>query len=131
MEQELMGDFQWTDHGASDAAIDAAEAELGVKLPADYLAVIRAFDGGEGFVGEGAYLRLWPVEDLVERNRVLDAARLVPGEVLIGTDGADDLYAVEPSDGTYATYPAVGLSASLRRRTGGSWDEFLKVLSEM
>ena len=48
MEQELMGDFQWTDHGASDAAIDAAEAELGVKLPADYLAVIRAFDGGEG-----------------------------------------------------------------------------------
>jgi hypothetical protein len=129
MAADLLSDFRWVDRGATEEAISRAETEFGMKLPVEYLDVLRAHDGGEGWVGEGAYLRMWPIEDLVERNRVLEADQWVPGMVLIGTDGADDLYAIEPATGAFAVFPAVGLSASVRRPAGESWSAFLQTLS--
>lgn len=73
--------------GASEQAIQRAERELETQLPADYLNQMRSHNGGERWVGGGAYLRLWPIDDLLDRHRTLEAELLVPGFALIGTDG--------------------------------------------
>lgn len=126
--ETLLSDFRWSEQGAGEASVKRAQAEFG-RLPDDYLDVLRAHDGGEGWVGEGAYLRLWPIPELEGRNQTLQAKQLVPGVVLIGTDGADDLYAIEPASGAYLIFPAVGLSASAGKKVAESWEGFLKALS--
>jgi hypothetical protein len=62
-------------------------------------------------------------------NRTLEAPRLVPAAILFGTDGAGELYAVEPDSESYYTYPTVGLSADLGRELGNLWGAFLQALS--
>src|SRR5579859_101260 len=84
----LLNGFRWAERGAEEFAIEYAQAELHASLPNDYLTVMRSHDGGEGWVGEGAYLRLWPIDELVPNNRALEARRLVPTAILFGTDGA-------------------------------------------
>jgi hypothetical protein len=125
----LLSELRWADRGADEFAIEAAQSQLGVRLPTDYLTVLRNHNGGEGWVGVGAYLRLWPIAELCENNRTLEAARLIPGMVLFGTDGADELYAVDPNSDTYFAYPAVGLSTDLGRKLGTSWESFLQTLA--
>jgi SMI1 / KNR4 family (SUKH-1) len=132
MEQCFLTGFGWAETGAAESAIEDVQAELGRTLPADYLAVMRAHNGGEGWVGDGAYLRLWPVEELVETNRTLEASSLVPGVILIGSDGADGLYGVvvDQDSEMFMEFPAVGLSSDQGRKLGESWGAFLKTLSE-
>ena len=127
----LLERFQWAASVASESAIERVQGQLGTQLPFEYLDVVRRHNGGEGFVGEGRYLQLWPIEDIVEHNRILEAALLVPGAVLFASDGADDLYAMEVhgEEVQYVVYPAIGLSRELRQLLAGAWDEFLKKLS--
>lgn len=124
----LLSGFRWADEPASEAAVKRAQQELGT-LPGAYVDVMRQHNGGEGWVGEGAYLRLWPVEDLAEANRTLEAELLVPGVVLIGNDGADDVYGVELASGRYLVFPAVGLSADAGETLADSWESFLEALA--
>jgi hypothetical protein len=84
---------------------------------------------GEGWVGDGAYLSLWSIEDVVSRNETLEAANLTPGLIFIGSDGADNLYGIELNSGRYWIFPAIGLSAEMGEEIGQSWDEFLAALS--
>jgi hypothetical protein len=104
---------------------------LGAALPAEDLEVLRRHNGGEGFVGGGRYLQLWPIEDVVEHNRTLEATQLVPGAVPFGSDGSDAPYAIEVHDeqADYVAYPAVGLSRHFREYLAGSWQEFLDKLA--
>jgi hypothetical protein len=127
----LLTSFKWSSIAATDKAIRTTESALGVSLPTDYRRVLGEHDGGEGWVGDGAFLRLWPVTQLVEKNRELEANRLLPGVVLIGTDGGGELYAIETKASAYKRYPAVGLSRELGAQLGNSWDEFLAALAEM
>lgn len=124
----LLASFRWAGVGASDQFMQDAEGTVG-RLPDDYLAVLRLQDGGEGWVGGGAYLRLWPIEELEDRNRLLQAAHFVPGVVLIGTDGADDLYGISLGTGSYWILPAVGLSSDTGEEVARSWHEFLAALA--
>ena len=77
-------------------------------------------------------LELWPIEDLVRNNRMLETDKLVPAVVLLGTDGAGELFGVDKNRGAgnYTSYPAVGLRSELGERLGGSWEEFLETLSQ-
>jgi hypothetical protein len=61
---------------------------------------------------------------------MLEAGHLVPAAVLIGTDGSDNLYAIDRVSGSYAVYPAVGLNKGECIVLGDSWDSFLRALSE-
>jgi hypothetical protein len=124
----LLKSFRWSHAIASDDAIHRVEATLG-ELPAEYVAVLRAHDGGEGWVGDGAYLSLWSIEDVVSRNETLEAANLTPGIIFIGSDGADNLYGIELNSGRYWIFPAIGLSAEMGEEIGQSWNEFLAALS--
>jgi len=90
---------------------------------------MRLHNGGEGFVGEGSYLRIWPIEELADHNRVLAPER-PSNVVLIGSDGSDGLYAVDPTaDGhAYLVFPRIAL-VSEGEKLADSWDGFLETLS--
>lgn len=83
--------------------IDAAERELGVRLPEDYRAFLQQSDGLEGFAGPNAYLMLWSAKELLELNTAYSVAEFAPGLVLIGTDGGDTGYGFVEGPGTNRT----------------------------
>jgi hypothetical protein len=128
--QNLLQSFEWNDEPASNAALESVQAELG-KLPAEYLAVVGGHNGGEGFIGKGSYLRLWPMEELPNNNRILAPERPA-NSVLIGSDGSDKLFAVEASGHgyMYVAYPRIELT-SQGQALANSWDGFLQALSRM
>jgi len=126
----LLTAFDWNGEPASEAALESVQSELG-RLPPEYVAVMRLHNGGEGFVGEGSYLRIWPIEELADHNRVLAPER-ASNVVLIGSDGSDGLYAVEPTDGghAYLVFPRIAL-VSEGKKVADSWAGFLATLSRI
>src|SRR5216684_1754210 len=116
----LLSAFDWNDEPASEAALESVQSRLG-RLPPEYVALMRLHNGGEGFVGEGSYLRIWPIEELADHNRVLAPER-PSNVVLIGSDGSDGLYAVEPTaDGhAYLVFPRIAL-VSEGEKLADSW----------
>jgi hypothetical protein len=128
--QDFLRSFEWNDGPASAGALESVQAELG-ELPAEYLAVLRGHNGGEGFIDQGSYLRLWPVEELPENNRTLAPER-PNNSVLIGSDGSDKLFAVEagPRGYAYCAYPQIELT-SKGKELASSWQGFLEALSHM
>ena len=63
----LLKDFRWAGTGADEAEVERVSASLGL-FPLDCLAVLSQHNGGEAFVGDGAYLRLWPIGEIEEAN---------------------------------------------------------------
>jgi hypothetical protein len=80
--------------GASDNALDDLSRALGVGLPGDYVELLKLTNGGEGFVGEVSYLMLWPVEEILERNKKLEADNKL---VLFASNGGDAAFAFDRS----------------------------------
>lgn len=124
----LLDGFDWNVEPGSDAVLESVQSQLG-PLPAEYLAMMRLHNGGEGFVGEGSYLRIWPIEELPEKNRIL-APHRESTVVLIGSDGSDGLYAVEPAakGPIFLIFPRIEL-VSKGHKLGDSWAGFLEALS--
>jgi hypothetical protein len=52
-----------TRDGASEAALSAAQRDMGLALPADYLDWKRQSNGGSGFIDD-CFLALWPIEEV-------------------------------------------------------------------
>jgi SMI1 / KNR4 family (SUKH-1) len=75
--------------GVTAAELDAAELELGVRLPADYREFLQVRDGLQEY-GERSYLEVLPLAAMLTVNEdALETEREVcPGFVIFGTDGA-------------------------------------------
>jgi cell wall assembly regulator SMI1 len=72
--------------------IEAAERELGRRLPEDYRSFLRESNGLEGFVGAEAYLILWSIQEIAQLNSGYATTEFAPGLVLIGTNGGNTGY---------------------------------------
>ncbi len=129
---DLLSDFRWAQAGAPEEAIRRVTEVLARPLPAAQVEILGSHDGGEGFVGGGGYLQLWSVAEIVEYNQMLDVDRLIPGVLLFGSNGADDLYGVRRSGEhlEYDAYPAVGLDKDSGERLAATWAEFLEALAK-
>jgi len=90
--------------GASEEALDKAEEQLGVRLPADYRAVMRQTNGVECEFGN-SWVRLWPVEDLVEKNAVWREFQRPC--TFFGSNGGGEGYAWDGREGRAGKYVAV------------------------
>lgn len=84
----LMKDFD-RNPGASDQTLQLLNDAVGGRLPTDYIDWMRASNGGEGFLGPISYLMVWPVDELLERNRRLEISQRMPGVILFGSNGGD------------------------------------------
>ena len=78
--------------GATDEALDAAEAELSIEFPSDYRAMMRRVNGGEAWLGD-SYVRIWSVEDFVETTSYFRAHTFPPVFTFFGTNGGGEAFA--------------------------------------
>ena len=116
--------------GASPTTIAKVTGELGVPLPDDYLRLIAASNGVEGFVGE-SYLAVWPIEELPELNASSMYEEYADGVVLFGSNGGNEGFAMVTSVDPPA-YIAVPMGAWHKEdiiTLGRSLEEFLGSLS--
>lgn len=99
-------------------------------MPKDYLEFINQANGGEGFIGEHAYLILWKLGELVDLNAAYEVKTYAPGLLLIGSDGGGEAFAydLESKDIPIISVPFVGMARDLGRRIAGSFNEFLENL---
>jgi hypothetical protein len=79
---------------ASDSDIQAFEAESGIKLPPEYVLILKRMNGGCGFVGAN-YLDMYPVEKLIEYNRGYGANKYAPELFLFGSNGGGEGFAFD------------------------------------
>lgn len=114
----------------ADSTIWEVQSNLDFKLPPDYLAVIKMYNGGEGEVGEESYLNLFSLEELEEVNA--DYAFLmndIPDYFLFGKDAADTGYAFHKMNYTYHSF---GLMSSFDTDPmvlcGNNFKEFIEYL---
>src|SRR5262249_9659907 len=91
--------------GASMEALQALTMAVGSALPAEYLDWMKSSNGGEGFLGSVSYLMLWPVEEILERNRRLQVPPRMPGFVLFASNGGDAAYAFDTRSSAASQLP--------------------------
>jgi hypothetical protein len=96
--------------GATPETLAKVEQILGITLPDDYRAFLRAFNGGTGFLAGGRYAVLWDADELVERNVGYEIKAFCPGYLLIGSDGGGEAIAVRLDSAApeYVVFPFIG-----------------------
>jgi hypothetical protein len=108
-------------------AIDQCQVDLGFTLPSDYTDYLENADGGEGFLEDGRYLVLWPVEQLVEMNAAYHVHEFAPGLLIFGSDGGDEAFAFDrrSSEMPVVTVPFIGMELSAVRILAPNFKLFL------
>jgi hypothetical protein len=98
---------------AAESQIHALEVAEALKLPDDYVEFLKKRNGGSGFVGE-SFVRLFPVETVLQENSEFRKARYAPGALFIGSDGGEELFAYDTRK--------LPMRIVLIHRTGAGWD---------
>jgi hypothetical protein len=80
---------------ASTTLIAQSQANLSFQLPADYVEFLQQMNGGEGSLGENAYVVLSRVEQLGEMNADCEVAEFAPELFLFGSNGAGEAFAYD------------------------------------
>jgi hypothetical protein len=68
------------------------QSDLKFRLPAEYVQFLEQMNGGEGFIGEN-YLRVWPIEDLIQNNKNYHVDEVAPELFLFGSSGGGEAFA--------------------------------------
>jgi hypothetical protein len=81
----------------ADLAVVARLADTApVLLPAEYLALLRLHDGGEGELGaEPGWFQLWPAAEVLAANRDYQLPEFLPGFFGFGSSGGGELLALD------------------------------------
>lgn len=80
-----LANWKGTAPAASEQDITSVEAAIGVSIPADYVVVLKVWNGGGLLLGSGTYLHLLGTAEMLQDARylriIMDAFRQ-PGEFL-------------------------------------------------
>src|SRR5688500_3062743 len=76
---------------ATEAEIERAETQLGIRFPDAYRSFLRKSNGGEGFIGQ-RYLMLWHVHELADLNVQYRVSEFMPGLVVFGSSGGGNAF---------------------------------------
>lgn len=126
--QELIKGLK-TIAGATEISLADLQSALGYSLPEQYIEFLRFSNGAEGSMGEGSYLVIWPVEELVSLNEMNAVRDVAPELLLFGSDSGSTGYAF---DTTSSGMPIIEIDLILidvRAPVASSFFEFLKRLS--
>jgi hypothetical protein len=106
-----------------------AISSINCRLPVDYIEFMRENNGGEGVIGEnGWYVRLWPLEELIEANEDYNVDRFAPDLFLLGSDGGDTAFGLKREDGIFIEVPFIGMSNENAINRGENFSQFLDFL---
>ncbi len=98
--------------GAQLTAIRDREAELGITFPDDYVEFMMSSNGAEGFVGgDRLYVRIGPIEEMMNDQLQQTLAKDRPGLVVFGSDGVLEAFAFDTcgDEVTIVMFPWIGL----------------------
>jgi len=99
---------------ALDVALKSFTEKNQIFLPEEYIQFLRLKNGGEGFVGQNAYVMFWGLDELAEMNNAYNVKEYVPGLYLFGSDGGGEAYAFDTrSEMAIVKVPFVGMDISL------------------
>lgn len=99
-DEELFAKFR-ANPPASPSLIAQSQAKFSFPLPLDYVEFLHRMNGGEGFLGEHAYVALWRVEKLSERNAGYEVTEFAPGLFLFGSNGGGEAFAFDIRTGQF------------------------------
>ena len=116
--------------GATEDSINSLNELSNNRLPVSYLQLMAATNGLEGFVGEEAYLMLWPAEKIHELNESYAVDEFAPGLLLFGSNGGDMAYAFDTNseEMPFVEVPFIGMALDQRRIIGKTLKEFFEHL---
>lgn len=100
----------------------------GMALPKDYLDFMHAHNGGEGPVGENAYLQLVPLEEIEQFNLDYGIFEYLDGIYIFGTDLGGSLFGYKPQAQTYCAIDSCSICEEDIFRAGESFEGFIKAL---
>ncbi|MDR2492369.1 MAG: SMI1/KNR4 family protein [Coriobacteriales bacterium] len=83
---------------ATEEAISAVEAEMGIRFPTHYRDFMLESNGAEGGVGAISYLSIWPVESIASLNKAAKVDVFTPGLVYFASNGGGTTYAFDKRD---------------------------------
>lgn len=127
MNNQYIADIDFND-GASEESISIAENKLDVRLPDDYRNFMIEHNGGEGCVGDFAYIKLWKIEEIVELNELYEVKEYTPNLIYFGSDGGDMAYAFDLSKGQYVEFPFMAIHEDEEEILGASFQEMMRAL---
>jgi len=112
--------------------IAESEAQLGLKLPDEYVSFLRVTNGGEGCIGKNEYAIFWKVEELASLNRAYKVQEYAPGFLIFGSNGGGEAYGFDTRTEGWpiVRLPVVVMSWTEARPMGESFAAFLKLLYE-
>ena len=85
---------------ASTDAIDQLRAHVPFELPATYMQLLAASNGGEGDLGvEPGWIQVWPAEAVIENNGSYAIPDGAPGLFGFGSSGGGELLAFDTRTG--------------------------------
>lgn len=117
--------------GATSENVSRCEDSLSSTLPEDYLAFLKLFNGGEGYVGGDAYVMLWSTDEIVQFNREYEVSEYCPELLLIGSNGGGEAYAFDRRSKPWhvVQVPFVGMEYGLCEDMGRTFTEFMERLA--
>jgi hypothetical protein len=127
---DLLQNFNMTE-AVSAEALSLFEEEFGVSLPKTYQDFLKLSNGGEGFLGEDAYLILWPLEELIQLNSAYQVGELAPGLFLFGSNGGGEAYGFDTMLGgmPIVEVPFVGMDRAYANTIASDFLKFLESLN--
>lgn len=71
--------------GVTEKGLDELEKELNMRLPDEYIRLLRFSNGLEGVLEDNqTYVAFWNAEMVYENNQMYEVPRLMPGILVIG-----------------------------------------------
>jgi hypothetical protein len=81
---------------ANPGVLEELTAASPIRLPEEYLALLRFSNGGEGELGvEPGWFQLWPAEEVLASNRDYGVPEFLPGFFGFGSNGGGELLAFD------------------------------------
>ena len=100
----------------------------GISLPEDYLEFMTDHDGGEGPVGENAYMQLVRLEELESFNEEYEIAQWLPDIALFGTDLGGMLFGFSAAKEMYCAVDACSMTEEDVFYAGRTFEEFVRAV---
>ena len=112
--------------------IDVTEQLLCMTFPAQYKEFMLNSNGIEGAIGENAYVAIWRIEEIFDRNKDYDVDEYTPGLVYFGSDGSDMAFAFDKRSEKIpiVTIPFESIHIEDAKKIGDTFIEFLKYLQD-
>ena len=115
---------------APPGAIDNVVNQSGLSLPAEYMELLREFNGGDGFLDvQPCYLRVWTAEEVVGKNLDYQMPEYVPGFFGFGDTGGDSFLAFDtrgPQPWRVVSIPFVPMEEASASLVASSFAELLE-----